>query len=528
VPLAKHVQGTNPSAQFGCDEDLLQEMWQQRAPSEDWSSAVVGIFRLVALQGWVYIAMRDELRLDLLRDVLRIVGGSRLVVRTSSRTQSPMEPDASSAMDYEDEVESVRTDEEEEVILEMGDGQPRVHRVVGEEFRQVMISLAHPPGWNPFVHEYRVRDWVCVARPGVYFGDVGLVVAVGIKDDRRRRLIVALTPRKRDREEVYRKQFARPPLHHKLASMDTAREHSGAFDKVRYWIDDQGDKYTEKGLLLLPFFPWELRKDGVDGGLIRLTAEQDMHFDQCVDERLLDALSDTVPDSAIDPALLALSGTKPFGLVRPPVARRCSVLTSGEQVLVNGHRAVAETRVRVDGYGNAPYWLVLSTNTTEKYVVHEEYTVKYHKVGDRVRSLLSEAQGTVVSFNAMTQEVGVCWGEGGQTEETTASCTEVRSTLFSLHSTGEPTRCIDVYLRGDTQQRLKRCLPQSLLNREVYVASTAIPDVKGHRMLVHEMLRVNDSVAKDRPFDSGVTVCVRDQVTLRQHFVDYHDVQDSQ
>jgi hypothetical protein len=449
--------------------------------------------------------MRDELGLDLLADVRTILKHSRFVIRTDSALQSPLEPDVASTTEDEDGTSSDGTDELEQVILEMGHGYPEVHRVAGEEFIQVMTSVAHPPAWTPSIYNYRVGEWVSVARPGSFFGDIAFVVHL-FPSGRHRTpsLTVACIQRDCERGHADRGELLVLPTSKIVAKDDPP---AGELGRLKFWADERGDKYTRKGLLLRNFLPWELRRDGVDGAPLTLTADQAACFEACIDDEFLHDLS-------LNTINLPKSVT-PMTTFASPIP--------GEVVLVNGHQAITQAPVVLVGQETTPYWWVHSMNTREGFVVHRDYLLKRHEVGAQVWSFLLRDTATVISYDAFKEETCICWGQA----EATVHPNTLRSPLVGLSFDDFPgyPRLIHIFLR---QLRFRKTLVPLFFQRPVFVVGSRITDVKGHLMTVQRIERVSAIEAKVRPLDSGIKLHLYDSANSKEYDVDYDEVRDAE
>jgi hypothetical protein len=138
------------------------------SPDDEPSSHILAIFHLSSVQGWVYIAMMDELDCDLQDDIEILVKGASAV---------------------EQDGMSVLWENTDKKVLDLGSGPPWINNVVGKEFLQTFICLSQPPpsyympddasvGEWVLLHSFSVGQWVCVSCTGTYFGDVGCVVEI--------------------------------------------------------------------------------------------------------------------------------------------------------------------------------------------------------------------------------------------------------------------------------------------------------------------------------------------------------------
>jgi hypothetical protein len=93
------------------------------SPDNDTSSHILAVFHLSSIQGWVYIAMMDELGSNVDDDVQILVDGASAVERDDT---------------------SVLWDDTEGKALDLGNGSAWVFPIIGEEFLQTLICLSQP------------------------------------------------------------------------------------------------------------------------------------------------------------------------------------------------------------------------------------------------------------------------------------------------------------------------------------------------------------------------------------------------
>ena len=105
------------------------------------------------------------------------------------------------------------------VVLSMGTGTPTFYRILGEEFKQAFMCLSHPTTFYDTRDLFSVGEWVCIGRPGTYWGDVGLVRSLADSEDDDR-ITVLLVPRMTDpvNQSVFEAAFIRPALRKTLWS----------------------------------------------------------------------------------------------------------------------------------------------------------------------------------------------------------------------------------------------------------------------------------------------------------------------
>jgi hypothetical protein len=137
-------------------------------PDEDTSSHILAAFHLASVQGWVYIAIMDELGANIEHDVQTLVDEAAAVERVDTL---------------------VLWDNTEGKALDLGLETPYIYPIVGEEFLQTLVCLSqsrptyHLPddssvGEWVVPHSFSLGQWVCVSRPGTYFGDVGCIIRI--------------------------------------------------------------------------------------------------------------------------------------------------------------------------------------------------------------------------------------------------------------------------------------------------------------------------------------------------------------
>jgi hypothetical protein len=160
------------------------------------ASEVIAVFRLSTLPGWVYIAMTGDEGEHLYNDVQALVAECGIVAR-----------DDTTISQWDDSG----------IVLSMGTGQPIFYRIVGQEFEQTLLALTHPPAFHNSSDSFSVGEWVCIACPGTYWGDVGLVWSMSDDEDTYC-ITVLLVPQITDEvdQATYSNTFVRPPLREEL------------------------------------------------------------------------------------------------------------------------------------------------------------------------------------------------------------------------------------------------------------------------------------------------------------------------
>jgi hypothetical protein len=137
-------------------------------PEDDTSSHILAVFHLSSVQGWVYVAMMDELGCNVEDDVYTLVDKAGAVERDDT---------------------SVLWDNSEGKALDLGSGTPYIYPIVGEELLQTFICLSQLlPSYDlpddcsvgewVVPRSFSSGQWVCVSRPGTFFGDVGCIIKI--------------------------------------------------------------------------------------------------------------------------------------------------------------------------------------------------------------------------------------------------------------------------------------------------------------------------------------------------------------
>jgi hypothetical protein len=227
-------------------------------------SEILVVFRLAAFSGWVYVAMtgdkdpRDD-EPDMYDNFYELVKECPFVIRQDTTTKW----------------------DEDRVVLSMGTGELTFYKIIGEEFQQVFMCLAHPTTLYKYnsPDSFSVGEWICINRPGTYCGDVGLIRCLSdVEDEDRLTVLLVLRITDNDNLALYDYSYARPPVRTTLS----AHTHddpplSIEPDGEETWLLGR-EKMTKEGLLLRSFAPWELRKEMLDKRELSLLPEQDLHF----------------------------------------------------------------------------------------------------------------------------------------------------------------------------------------------------------------------------------------------------------
>jgi hypothetical protein len=421
---------------------------------------------------------------------------------------------------------TVTRSEEQEIVLSLGTGPPIFYEVLGEEFQQTLMCLAHTQAFYESTTSFVVGEWVCIGRPGTYWGDVGLVQSLSDQDGEDR-ITVVLVPRiiNEADQSFFNKNFARPTLREDLRP-HTSDDPPLSTDGEETWLLGR-DRMTKDGMLLRSFAPWELRKDMADGGDLYLVPEQDDHFRRFVPPE----------DWHLMPAQ------------HHPHRH----LMAGERVEVAGHRGIIEGFYRLhDAWPDTEYVRMYSETCKQHVLCHPSFLVKRHTEGDAVFSFEFRENVVISECDYLKQEVKIQLRATVARRYKKASLVSIENVLpicFGLihpqirvvhpNSLRSPFWHVTLASQGDGvvyQPLLERFLEhhhwRSTLTdlwrkRAVYVIGD--PRVKGHILEVRTVERVPDSVARAAPLSSGVTLTLYDSnVTDGKHTwqVDYDMVRD--
>jgi hypothetical protein len=227
-------------------------------PDEATSSHILAIFHLAPVQSWVYLAMMDELGSDVEHDVQTLVDEAPAVEQVDT---------------------SVLWDNAEGKALDLGHETPYIYPIVGEEFLQTFVCLSQPhPSYhlldNSSVgewvvpHSFSLGQWLCVTRPGTYFGDVGCVIKIhDTLASHIDTVVLLMAPRtlaEGDRE-YYEHHFLQPPLREMVEPHNSRKPALCTTADGQEWWTDGRERYSKEGLVYCSFSPWELREDMLDG-----------------------------------------------------------------------------------------------------------------------------------------------------------------------------------------------------------------------------------------------------------------------
>jgi hypothetical protein len=278
------------------------------------------------------------------------------------------------------------------VVLSMGTGEPVYYQIMGEEFQQVFLCLAHPPTFYDRPDLFSVNEWVCIARPGTYWGDVGLVRALS-NDEDEDRVAVLLVPRMVDKvnQAAFDAAFVRTGLMVDLWPHTSDDLPLITEDGEETWILGK-ERMTKEGMVLRTFAPWELRKDMVDGSDLSLLPAQRDHFRR----------------------LLPLERWP----CMPPVRDLRRHFIRGERVLAAGHNGFLAGWDRSVGPGHPAFPnrrnLVYAemeriySETCKGYIMcHPSFIIKQHKEGDTVFSFGVNENVVILECDYLKQEVKI-------------------------------------------------------------------------------------------------------------------------
>jgi hypothetical protein len=342
-------------------------------PEHESTSEIIAVFRLSTLPGWIYVAMAEYEQSDWYDDIDALLAECKVVAR--------------------EDTTMIRWDENG-VVLSMGTGDPIFYEVVGEEFQQTFLSLSHSATFYDSPESFSKGEWVCIGRPGTYWGDVGFVQSLSDDEDEDR-ITILLVPRITDEanQAIYNTTFVRPALRTDLCPHTSDGPPLSKEDEAQIWFLGR-DRMTKEGLLLRSFAPWELRKSMVDGADLYLLPLQDAHF-----RRLLP------PED---------------WLHMPPVRNHCAHFMRGERVQVAGHKCIVaglESSFRsrenaLEINGGAKLWYAemqrIYSETAKGHVLcHSSFIVRQHKEGDTAFSFALKENVVVLACDYLKHEVTI-------------------------------------------------------------------------------------------------------------------------
>jgi hypothetical protein len=264
----------------------------------------------------------------------------------------------------------------------MGTGYPTFYKALGTEFLQTLRCLLYPPTFYATPHAFSVGEWVCIGRPGTYWGDVGLVRSLSDEEEEER-ITVLLVPRITDKHNLtmFSRAYVRPPLWKILWSYPSLSTEP----EVDTWLFGR-ERMTKDGMLLRSFAPWELRKDMTDQTDLYLLPEQDTHFRAHLP---VDACSQMPP--VRDP--------------RPNFIR-------GERVQVAGHKAIIAQLDRSVDPDNREIihdemeWLYSET-WQQYFYCHPSHILKHHTNCDAVFSFGANENVVVVACDYFKEQITI-------------------------------------------------------------------------------------------------------------------------
>jgi hypothetical protein len=157
---------------------------------------------------------------------------------------------------------------------------------------QTLICLSQPPpsyhlpddssvGEWVVPHSFSPGEWVCVSRPGTYFGDVGCIVKIhDVPAPYIDSIVLLMAPRTATDAErrYYKSRFIRQPLREEIEPHDSRKPALCTTVDGQEWWTDGKEKFSKEGLVYRTFSPWELRGDMLDGQELWVQPTQALHF----------------------------------------------------------------------------------------------------------------------------------------------------------------------------------------------------------------------------------------------------------
>jgi hypothetical protein len=342
-------------------------------PEHDSTCEIITAFRLSTLPGWIYVAMAEYEQSDWYSDIEALLDECDVVVRNDT---------------------TIKRWDENGVVLSMGTGDPIFYEIVGEEFQQTFLSLTHP---TPFYHtpdSFSQGEWICICRPGTYFGDVGLVRSLSDDEDEDR-ITVILVPRISDEvnQTTYNDTFVRLPLREDLWPHTSNDPLLSTENGEETWFFGR-DRMTTEGMLLRSFAPWELGKTMVDGEDLYTLPLQDAHFRRFLPPEEWSRI--------------------------PPVRNSRGHFMRGERVQVVGHKGIVVGLNGSFGPGTGPsdisggakLWYAemeqIYSETTKRHILcHSSLLVKQHNEGDTAFSFGLGENVLILGCDYLKQEITV-------------------------------------------------------------------------------------------------------------------------
>jgi hypothetical protein len=278
------------------------------------------------------------------------------------------------------------------VVLSMGTGTPVFYQILGEEFTQVFLCLTYPATFYDARNCFSVGEWICIGRPGTYWGDVGLIQSLSDSEDENH-ITVLLVPRMMDpvNQSVFEAACVRPALRKNLWFHTNDDPEPSLENGDKTWYLGR-ERMTKDGMVLRAFSPWELRKDMADGSDLYLLLEQDSHFRH------------SLPPE--------------HWLHMPPVRDPRPHFLCGERIQVAGHKGILvgwdksfgsghEAFPRRDSIYSAEMERIYSETYKGHVACHRSFITKLHREGDTVFACGLNENVLVLECDYLKQEVKI-------------------------------------------------------------------------------------------------------------------------
>jgi hypothetical protein len=349
------------------------------SPDEDTSSHILAVFHLSSVQGWVYIALLDEEGSNVKDDVLTLVDGASALERVDA---------------------SILWDNAEGKAMDLGIGTPWIFAIAGEEFLQTLICLSQPRpsyylpddvsvGEWVVPQSFSLGQWVCVSRPGNYFGDVGCIVKLhDIPAPYIDSVVVLMSPRTASETErlYYDSYFVRAPLRENVVPHDP-RTHTlcTMVDGEEGWMIGS-EKFSKEGLVYRAFSPWELRVDMLDGQELEVRPAQASHF---LASSLSTEAKKSMPQTELLYSCINVGETVSVGAVTDGVAGGYGVGVADDDAV--NLQCIYSSSVQEGFYINS----------------HPSLLLKRHEVGQQAFSFQLKENVEIVSCDYFSQRVQV-------------------------------------------------------------------------------------------------------------------------
>jgi hypothetical protein len=234
---------------------------------ESVSFDIVGVYALPHVQQWVFAALIECDNGDPFDALVEVASRSGGVVRTDTDMIS-----------YNENT----------CTWKMGKGRAIVYRVCGDEFTFFMQSVLYPPEYITFATAFPVGSWVCIARMGLHFGDVGCVVG---HTNSLVHVITLIRAEKQSAEAPEARQALMRCTVGGLAGLpeEAIDANVGGIECWEKRLRESGQVLvlTKSGLRLIMYRPWELRCDLADGSPLSLEASQQELFKTALSPELM-------------------------------------------------------------------------------------------------------------------------------------------------------------------------------------------------------------------------------------------------